>query len=79
MLIQVSTARLGYVQGQVDLGRSGLILCGTDAVKKAGTLRYREGYAGPLLIDPAVYPRSSSTILWNCPWPSSGTREQPSP
>lgn len=31
MLIQVSTARLGYVQGQVDLARSGLILCGIDA------------------------------------------------
>ncbi|MEV5928636.1 hypothetical protein ACPCSG_30075 [Streptomyces cellulosae] len=61
MLIQVSAARLGYVHGQVDPARSGLILCGTDAVKKAGTLRYREGYAAPLLIDPAVYEVSAAT------------------
>ncbi|MCX5246684.1 hypothetical protein OG895_15815 [Streptomyces sp. NBC_00201] len=61
MLIQVSAARLGYVQDQVDPGRSGLVLCGTDAVQKAGTLRFRKGYTAPLLIDPAVYEVSAAT------------------
>ncbi|MER5839749.1 hypothetical protein ABT099_05440 [Streptomyces prasinus] len=61
MLIQVSAARLSYVQAQVDPRRSGLILCGTDAVKKAGSLRRREGYAGALLIDPAVYEHNAAT------------------
>ncbi|MFC8345836.1 hypothetical protein [Streptomyces sp. NPDC057280] len=61
MLIQVSTARLGYVQAQVDPRRSGLVLCGTDAVKKASALRFREGFTAPLLIDPAVYEVSPAT------------------
>ncbi|MEU1147992.1 hypothetical protein ACFYO9_26660 [Streptomyces sp. NPDC005863] len=55
MLIQVSTFRLNYVQAHLDPGRSGLVLCGDDAVKKAGTLRFKEGFDSPLLIDPAVY------------------------
>ncbi|MFG3250585.1 hypothetical protein [Streptomyces sp. NPDC048187] len=67
MLIQVSAARFGYVQGQVDSQRSGLILCGTDAVKRAGFLRHKEGYAGALLIDPAVYEHHVATE--NNPFP----------
>lgn len=61
MLLQVSTARLGYVKAQLDAERSGLVLCGDDAVQKARTLRFKEGYTGPLLIDPAVYQVSAAT------------------
>lgn len=61
MLLQVSAARLGYVKAQLDAGRSGLVLCGDDAVQKARGLRFKEGYAGPLLVDPAVYQVSAAT------------------
>ncbi|MFJ1997004.1 hypothetical protein [Streptomyces asiaticus] len=61
LLIQVSAARLGYIQAQVDPNRGGLVLCGADAVKKASALRFREGYAAPILIDPAVYEVNAAT------------------
>ncbi|MFJ2893083.1 hypothetical protein ACIO53_44360 [Streptomyces sp. NPDC087305] len=61
MLLQVSTARLGYVKAQLDEERSGLVLCGDDAVQKASALRFKEGYIGALLIDPAVYQVSAAT------------------
>lgn len=61
LLLQVSTARLGSVRPQLDPRRSGLVLCGKDAAAKAAALRFKEGYAGPLLIDPAVYTVSAAT------------------
>ncbi|MFF3277325.1 hypothetical protein ACFYWU_41355 [Streptomyces chrestomyceticus] len=55
MLLHVTPARVGYLRGQLDAGRSGLVLCGKDALRKARTLRGEEQFAGPLLVDPAVY------------------------
>ncbi|MEV6594932.1 hypothetical protein [Streptomyces acidicola] len=55
MLLQVSPARVGYLRGQLDAGRSGLVLCGKNALRKAKKLRGEEQFSGPLLIDPAVY------------------------
>lgn len=55
MLLQVSPARVGYLLGQLDAGRSGLVLCGTNALRKAKRLREEEQFSGPLLVDPAVY------------------------
>jgi hypothetical protein len=60
-LIQVNTARLSYVLPQIDPARSGLVLCGRDVEKKASTLRFEEGYTGPILIDPALYEVSVAT------------------
>ncbi len=54
LLLQVNPSRVGYVREDLDLGRSGLILCGKKAVNKALDLRAGE-FTGVLLTDPAVY------------------------
>lgn len=46
MLLQVTPARVGYLRGQLDAGRSGLVLCGKNALPKAGKLRREEQSAG---------------------------------
>ncbi|MFJ8299098.1 hypothetical protein ACIQ9R_24895 [Streptomyces sp. NPDC094447] len=61
MLLQVSPARVGQVQGHLDPVRSGLILCGKDALRKAARLRREEAYGGALLVDPAAYEVSAAT------------------
>ncbi|MEW2345336.1 hypothetical protein [Streptomyces griseoaurantiacus] len=55
MLLQVSPARVGYFRPQLDAGRSGLVLCGPNALQQAKRLRREEQFNGPLLVDPAVY------------------------
>jgi hypothetical protein len=70
VLLQVIVSRLKHVQAQLDAKRSGLVLCGKDALKKARTLRIIEGYVGPLLIDQAVYTVSAATE--ETPFPYTG-------
>ncbi|MFJ8637481.1 hypothetical protein [Streptomyces sp. NPDC093568] len=55
MLLQVTPARVGYLRTQLDTGRSGLVLCGKDALRKAKKLRGEGQFTGPLLVDPAAY------------------------
>ncbi|MER7709084.1 hypothetical protein ABTX83_00740 [Streptomyces werraensis] len=55
MLLQVSPARVGFFRSQLDAGRSGLVLCGPNALQQARRLRREEQFGGPLLVDPAVY------------------------
>ncbi|MGW2722360.1 hypothetical protein [Streptomyces sp. NPDC001492] len=55
MLLQVTPRRVGYLRGQLDESRSGLVLCGKDALRKAKKLREEEQFTGPLLVDPAAY------------------------
>jgi hypothetical protein len=55
MLLQVTPARVGYLLSQLDADRSGLVLCGKDALRKARKLRGEGQFAGPLLVDPAAY------------------------
>jgi hypothetical protein len=55
LLIQMSHRKSGWVVSQIDTKRSGLILCGGGAEKKAIALRSEEKFEGPILIDPAVY------------------------
>ncbi|MFF4088898.1 hypothetical protein ACFYY9_18720 [Streptomyces nigra] len=55
MLLQVSPARVGLLRPQLDAGRSGLVLCGPNALQQARRLRREEQFSGPLLVDPAVY------------------------
>ncbi|WP_432076558.1 hypothetical protein [Streptomyces wuyuanensis] len=55
MLLQVTPARVGYLRAQLDAGRSGLVLCGKDALRKAKRLRGEGQFTGPVLVDPAVY------------------------
>lgn len=55
MLLQVSPARVGFFRAQLDAGRSGLVLCGPNALQQARRLRREEQFSGPLLVDPAVY------------------------
>ncbi|MFC9679440.1 hypothetical protein [Streptomyces sp. NPDC056948] len=55
MLLQVTPARVGYLRGQLDAGRSGLVLCGKDALRKAKQLRGEGQFTGTLLVDPAAY------------------------
>lgn len=73
MLIQVAPARADAVRGQLDTGRSGLVLCGSGALKKAAALRERDGFGGALLVDPAAYETSAASE--NDPFPhiDSGT------
>lgn len=53
-MLQIRSNSADAVLGQLDQGRSGLVLSGRGAVKKAAGLRY-QGYAGTILVDPAVY------------------------
>ncbi|MER5539771.1 hypothetical protein [Streptomyces mirabilis] len=55
MLLHVSPARVGFFRAQLDAGRSGLVLCGPNALQQARRLRGTEQFGGPLLVDPAVY------------------------
>ncbi|MFI6567078.1 hypothetical protein [Streptomyces sp. NPDC050534] len=55
LLLHVSPARVGYFRPQLDAGRSGLVLCGPNALQQARKLRGAEQFGGPLLVDPAVY------------------------
>ncbi|MFI0779330.1 hypothetical protein [Streptomyces sp. NPDC021212] len=55
MLLQVTPARVGYLRTQLDASRSGLVLCGKNALRQARKLRGQEQFSGPLLVDPAVY------------------------
>ncbi|NEE23018.1 hypothetical protein G3M58_93285 [Streptomyces sp. SID7499] len=55
ILLQVSPARVGFFRTQLDAGRSGLVLCGPNALQQARRLRREEQFSGPLLVDPAVY------------------------
>lgn len=67
MLLQVSPARVNYMCPQLDAGRSGLVLCGKNAVRRAAALRGEAGFTGPLLVDPAAYEMSPATE--NAPFP----------
>ncbi|OIJ63260.1 hypothetical protein [Streptomyces mangrovisoli] len=55
MLLHVSPARVGFLRAQLDAGRSGLVLCGPNALQQAKRLRETEAFSGPLLVDPGVY------------------------
>lgn len=55
MLVQVAPRRVGLVLQQLDGDRSGLVLCGEGAMKKAAVLRETDAFAGPFLLDPAAY------------------------
>ncbi|WP_052432872.1 hypothetical protein [Streptacidiphilus carbonis] len=55
MLLQVNPRKVGAVREQLDEGRSGLVLCGKDAVKTAAVLRRARSFTGVLMVDPAVY------------------------
>ncbi|MFD0257215.1 hypothetical protein ACFVH7_02885 [Kitasatospora indigofera] len=54
LLIQVNASRVGFVRDHVDPVRSGLVISGPKALRKASELR-DDGYAGVLLADPAFY------------------------
>ncbi|MEU3599970.1 hypothetical protein ABZ714_14760 [Streptomyces sp. NPDC006798] len=61
VLLHISPARVGQARGHLDPVRSGLVLCGKDALRKAARLRREEAYGGVLLIDPAAYEVGAAT------------------
>ncbi|MFD8105332.1 hypothetical protein YUYDRAFT_05046 [Streptomyces sp. ScaeMP-e48] len=61
MLIQVSPARVSQVHEHIDTARSGLVLCGKEALRSAARLRREKAYSGALLVDPAAYEMSAAT------------------
>ncbi|PBC71159.1 hypothetical protein BX265_5748 [Streptomyces sp. TLI_235] len=54
LLIQVDASRVGFVRDQLDPVRSGLVISGPKAFRKASELRY-EDFSGVLIADPALY------------------------
>ncbi|MFH8387573.1 hypothetical protein ACH4E7_42940 [Kitasatospora sp. NPDC018058] len=59
-MIQVDASRVGFVQDQLDPIRSGLVISGPRALRKASQLR-DNGYAGALIADPAFYENGVAT------------------
>lgn len=60
LLIQVDASRVGFVRDQLDPTRSGLVISGPKALKKASELR-DDDYAGVLIADPAFYEDAVAT------------------
>jgi hypothetical protein len=61
LLLQSSPRRVGWIREHLDPVRSGLVLSGPEALKKAQRLRLEDGYTGLLLTDPAVYEQAAAT------------------
>jgi hypothetical protein len=61
LLLQTSPRRVGWIREHLDPVRSGLVLSGPEALKKAQSLRLEDGYTGLLLTDPAVYEHAAAT------------------
>jgi hypothetical protein len=61
VLLQVGAKGAGQVREHLDSERSGLVLSGPGAVRKAMALRNGEGFTGALLVDPAVYETCCAT------------------
>ncbi|SEE34525.1 hypothetical protein [Streptomyces sp. KS_5] len=73
LLLHVSPARVGFFRPQLDAGRSGLVLCGPNALQQARRLRRAEQFSGPLLVDAAVYEVRAASEEEPFPDASEGT------
>lgn len=70
VLLHVGMKQLWQVRNQVDVNRGGLVLCGDSGYQKALQLR-RNGFAAPLLTDPAVYETQVATEETPFPQPAA--------